>query len=133
MKSRWRSGSMGRMGFVFGCMPGWWRERLRWPGGVALKDTEAIGRRRKLFAPEETAWRAPEVLRGEELSSTTFWHGRLMSERARRWVAYQTGGRGQYAITAMEDAGILTALKGLCAAGFGGFLTSGDCARSVEL
>ncbi len=85
--------------------------------GVELSDTEAIGRRRRLFSPEETAWRAPEVLRGDELSSATFWHGRLMSERARRWVAYQTGGRGSYAITAMEDAGILTALKGLARAG----------------
>ena len=85
--------------------------------GVDLLDTEAIGRRRRLFTPGETAWRAPEVLLGDELASTTFWHGRLMSERARRWLAYQTGGRGTYAITAMEDAGILTALKALSAAG----------------
>ncbi len=84
--------------------------------GVELKDTEAIGRRRRLFAPEKTAWRKPEVLRGDELSSTTFWHGRLMSDRARRWIAYQTSGWGRYAITAMEDTGILTALKGLGAA-----------------
>jgi purine nucleoside permease len=84
---------------------------------VELLDTEAIGRRRRLFQPEATAWRAPEVLRGDELASTTFWHGRLMSERARRWVAYQTAGRGSYAITAMEDAGILTALKALARAG----------------
>ncbi len=89
--------------------------------GVELIDTEAILRRRRLFAPEETAWRAPEVLRRDELSSTTFWHGQLMSERARRWVAYQTRGRGRYAITAMEDAGILTALKGLAAAGLVNF------------
>lgn len=85
--------------------------------GIELMDTEAIGRRRRLFAPEETAWRAPEVLRGDELSSTTFWHGRLMSERARRWVSYQTSGHGIYSITAMEDAGILTALKALGVAG----------------
>ncbi len=84
---------------------------------VELIDTEAIGRRRRLFAPEETAWRAPEVLHGDELSSSTFWHGQLMGDRARRWVAYQTQGRGSYAITAMEDAGILTALKALGAAG----------------
>ncbi len=104
----------GDDGIVFRLGEGRWFEVAR---GVELVDTEAIGRRRRLFAPEQTAWRAPEVLRGDELSSTTFWHGRLMSERARRWVAYQTGGRGQYAITAMEDAGILTALKGLRSAG----------------
>ncbi len=88
---------------------------------VQLADTEAIGRRRKLFAPEEPAWRAPVALRGDELSSTTFWHGRLLSDRARRWVAYQTSGCGTYAITAMEDAGILTALKSLSAAGLVNF------------
>jgi purine nucleoside permease len=104
----------GDDGICFRVGAGRWFEVAR---GVELLDTEAIGRRRRLFAPEETAWRAPEVLHGDELSSSTFWHGQLMGDRARRWVAYQTQGRGSYAITAMEDAGILTALKALGAAG----------------
>lgn len=84
---------------------------------VELLDTAAIGRRRQLFSPAATARRQPEILRGDELSSSTFWHGRLLSERAERWVAYESGGLGTYAITAMEDAGILSALKALAAAG----------------
>lgn len=84
---------------------------------VVLMDTPAITLRRREFLPEEMAWRAPHVLRGDELSSTTFWHGKLMSERARRWVEYQTGGRGVYAITAMEDTGVLQSLKLLGRAG----------------
>ena len=40
-----------------------------------------------------------------------------MSARARRWVEYQTEGRGRYAITAMEDSGILQALSRLAGAG----------------
>lgn len=107
----------GDDGICFGLDGGLVKRAFEISRAVELKDTEAIGRRRRLFAPEETAWRAPEILRGDELSSTTFWHGQLMSERARRWVAYQTRGLGTYAITAMEDAGILTALKGLAAAG----------------
>ena len=59
----------------------------------------------------------PAVLRADELSSSTFFHGRLLSERATRTVAYQTEGQGTYAITAMEDTGILQALKNLAAAG----------------
>ncbi len=71
-----------------------------------LMDTPGMASRRVQFGVQA----GPNVLRGDELASTTFWHGRLLSERARRWVAYQTEGRGEYAITAMEDAGILHAL-----------------------
>ncbi len=81
---------------------------------VELADSEAITRRRALFDGEESA---PTILRGDELASSTFFHGRLMSQRAARSVAYQTRGRGHYAITAMEDAGMLSALRGLAAAG----------------
>jgi purine nucleoside permease len=77
---------------------------------VELMDKPAIALRRREFLPAETAWRAPQVLRGDELSSTTFWHGKLLCERARRWVEYQTEGRAAYTITAMEDTGILHAL-----------------------
>lgn len=59
----------------------------------------------------------PAVSRGDELASSTFFHGRLMSERATRHVAYQTEGKGTYAITAMEDSGILQSLTWLAQAG----------------
>ncbi len=59
----------------------------------------------------------PGVLRGDELASTTFWHGALMSARARRWVEYQSEGRARYAMTAMEDAGVLQSLRFLANAG----------------
>ena len=81
---------------------------------IELQDTEAISRRRLLF---EAGQSAPQICRGDELASSTFWHGRLMSERAARWVDYQTAGHGRYAITAMEDAGMLASLQGLAAAG----------------
>ncbi len=84
---------------------------------LELPDTAAITRRRKLFGSGETAHQPPAVLRGDELSSSTFWHGKLLSERATRWVDYQSQGRASYAITAMEDAGILQSLKNLAAAG----------------
>jgi purine nucleoside permease len=84
---------------------------------VKLLDTPAIARRRLLFSPAATAHQPPHVLRGDELASSTFWHGQLLSQRAQRWVAYQSGGRARYAITAMEDAGMLQALKSLAAAG----------------
>ena len=84
---------------------------------VELADKPTMALRRREFLPAETAWREPHVLRGDELSTTTFWHGKLMCQRARRWVDYQTEGRATYAITAMEDAGILQSLTLLAHAG----------------
>jgi len=77
---------------------------------IALLDTDKMADRRKQFLPEATAHLPPSVLRGDELATTTFWHGKLLSQRASAWVEYQTDGRGTYAITAMEDAGIVQAL-----------------------
>ncbi len=57
------------------------------------------------------------ILRGDELATTTFWHGKLLSQRAHAWVDYQTEGRGTYAITAMEDTGIMQSLTLLARAG----------------
>jgi purine nucleoside permease len=84
---------------------------------LELTDKPAMALRRRQFPHPDTAWREPHVLLGAELSSSTFWHGKLMSERARRWVSYQTEDRGTYTITAMEDAGILQSLANLANAG----------------
>ena len=83
---------------------------------VELTDTPALVRRRSRFSCGP-ATEAPQVVRGDEVASSTFWHGRLMGERAARWMTYQTEGAGRYAITAMEDHGILQSLTWLAAAG----------------
>jgi purine nucleoside permease len=106
----------GGDGIVFRLNPdlvGWAYEVAR---DVELMDTEAMSARRVQFEPG-AAHAEPSVLRGDELASTTFWHGRRMSARARAWVAYQTEGMGEYAITAMEDAGLLQSLTLLAGAG----------------
>ena len=82
--------------------------------GIELQDTPEMAARRAQFTPAQSP---PAVLLGDELASSTFFHGRLLSDRATRWVGYQTDGRGTYAITAMEDAGILQSLTFLAAAG----------------
>ena len=84
--------------------------------GVALVDTSEMAARRVQFRALE-AWAPPSVLMGAEVASSTFWHGRRMSERARAWVRYQTSGRAEYCVTGMEDAGILQALQFLASAG----------------
>jgi len=67
--------------------------------------------------PEDNARRAPFVLKGDTLSSGTFWHGKLLNDWAVDWVRYETEGKGYFATTAMEDTGSLQSLTLLAHAG----------------
>ncbi len=76
---------------------------------VALPDDPQLKALRMQF-DGDVAHRPPFVLRGENLSASTFWHGKLMQQWARDWVKYMTGGQGTYAICGMEDTGTLQSL-----------------------
>ncbi len=80
-----------------------------------LPDTPAIKERRQEFEGA-AARRPPFVLRGDNLSASTFWHGKLMNQWARDWVKYQTDGKGTYAVCGMEDTGTLQSLTWLARA-----------------
>ena len=83
---------------------------------VMLPDSEALRAARGPF-DSPAARRPPFVLKGDTLSSSTFWHGRLLNEWAIDWVRYQTGGAGDFVTTAMEDTGTLQSLTLLAKAG----------------
>jgi purine nucleoside permease len=53
----------------------------------------------------------PTVLMGDEVSSSTYWHGKLSDAWAAEWMRYFTDGKGQFATTAMEDTGTLQSLR----------------------
>ena len=87
---------------------------------IKLPDTPEIAGRRMAYLPEDPAspsHRPPFVLRGDVLSGQNFWHGKLMSQWAHDWVAYQTDGKGHYAVCGMEDTGTLESLTRLARAG----------------
>jgi purine nucleoside permease len=65
----------------------------------------------------DAAQRPPFVTLGDTISSSTFWHGKLSDAWASEWVSYFTGGKGQFATTAMEDTGTLQSLTYLANAG----------------
>jgi purine nucleoside permease len=65
----------------------------------------------------DAAQRPPFVTLGDTMSSSTFWHGKLSDAWASEWVSYFTGGKGQFATTAMEDTGTLQSLTYLAHAG----------------
>jgi len=84
---------------------------------MTLGDTDGLKKHRALFTETPNAQRPPFVLKGDTLSSETFWHGKLMNAWANGWVKYHTGGRGTYVTTAMEDTGTAQALTWLTRAG----------------
>jgi purine nucleoside permease len=77
---------------------------------IKLEDTPAMQAQRARFS-SAAAHAPPRVLKGDVLSSSTYWHGTRLSEWANDWVKYFTDGRGNYVMTAMEDTGTLQALE----------------------
>jgi purine nucleoside permease len=82
---------------------------------VELPDTPQMAERRMQYEGA-AAHRPPFVLRGDNLSASTFWHGKLMNEWAREWVKYETDGKGTYAVCGMEDTGTMQSLTWLARA-----------------
>jgi purine nucleoside permease len=85
-------------------------------GHVELGDTPEMRKDRERYE-STNARRPPFVLKGDSISSSTFFTGAKMSEWANQWVAYHTGGKGNYVTTAMEDTGTLSSLAMLAKAG----------------
>lgn len=85
--------------------------------GVKLEDSEQLRKSRARFTGFPNAQRPPFVVKGDTISASTFFHGRLMDEWANRWVSYYTGGKGNYMISAMEDTGTMQSLTFLSRAG----------------
>jgi purine nucleoside permease len=84
---------------------------------TALPDTESMQARRALYTGYPKAQRPPFVMKGDNLASMTYWHGKLLNEWANEWVRYYTDGAGNYVTTAMEDTGTLQSLTFLARAG----------------
>ena len=83
---------------------------------VPLADSEKLKQVRSEFE-SSAAQQPPHVVMGDEISSSTYWHGKLMDAWATQWMDYFTAGKGTFVTTAMEDTGTLLALKGLADAG----------------
>ena len=91
-----------------------WAYRLT--RSVELLDTDVMREERARY-PETAARRPPFVMKGDTLSSSTFWTGRRLNEWANGWVRYHTDHAGQFVTTAMEDTGTLQSLTWLARAG----------------
>jgi purine nucleoside permease len=81
-----------------------------------LADSDRLKEIRSQF-DGAAAQKPPFVTMGDEISSSTYWHGKLFDEWAAQWVSYFTGGKGEFTTTAMEDTGTLLSLESLANAG----------------
>ncbi|MGF1448840.1 MAG: purine nucleoside permease, partial [Opitutales bacterium] len=84
---------------------------------VELMETEGMIEHRKLYTDHPAAQASPRVMLGDNLSASTFWHGKYFNEWANRWVEYWTRGKGTFVTSAVEDSGILEAIRFLEAGG----------------
>jgi purine nucleoside permease len=82
---------------------------------IKLADDELLTKLRAPYAGPGAA--APFVLQGDGLMSARLWYGDKLNVWAREWVAYWTGGKGVFAMSAEEDAGIMQGLKVLSRGG----------------
>jgi len=73
-------------------------------------------KRRALYQGFPHAQRPPLVMKGDTISSMTYWHGALLNQWANDWVKYYSEGAGNYVTTAMEDTGTLQSLTWLARA-----------------
>jgi purine nucleoside permease len=81
---------------------------------VPLADSDALRTSRARFAGFPNALKPPFVTKGDQMSSSTFWHGSKMNEWANAWTRYYTG--GNYMVCGMEDTGTLQSLTFLAQA-----------------
>ena len=106
-----------KIGEAFQLQPGLVEWAYQLTKDTPLDDNAEMQKRRALYEGFPNAQRPPFVLKGDNLASSTYWHGKLLNQWANDWVRYHTDGRGNYVTTAMEDTGTLQALTWLARAG----------------
>jgi purine nucleoside permease len=80
---------------------------------TALPDSDAMKAYRALYEGYPQAVRPPFVLLGETFGSSRYWHGKAMTQWAVDWTKLWTDGKGDFAMSDMEDQGIAAALSRL--------------------
>ncbi|MDO7086233.1 purine nucleoside permease [Pseudocolwellia sp. AS88] len=82
-----------------------------------LNDYPKMKKLRDQYSQYPNAQKPPFVLKGEHLSSSTFWHGKLLNDWANDWTKYWTNGEGNFVSSGMEDTGAYQAMSFLHNAG----------------
>lgn len=84
---------------------------------VPLVENKDLAAFRQQFKGFPLAVLPAKVMKGDNLASSTFWHGKQLNDWASEWVKYWTDGKGEFVTSAMEDTGTLQSLSFLSNAG----------------
>jgi purine nucleoside permease len=82
-----------------------------------IPDSDAMRAYRAQYGGFPNAQRPPFVLCGETFGCCRYWHGKSLTQWASDWTRLWTDGRGEFAMSDMEDQGIATALHRLSTMG----------------
>jgi len=109
---------------------GWTVDTIHYPLNAALADwaygltkdhpvadSPGIATFRQQFEGLPKAVKPPFVTIGDTMSSSTYFHGDLMTKWANDWMKLQAGPDANFMMSAMEDSGTLTAIRRLGRAG----------------
>jgi purine nucleoside permease len=80
---------------------------------IDLGDDESLVEVRERYTNHEMARKPPFVLKGDNIASLTFWHGKILNSWANQWTEYWTEGKGEFVSAAMEDTGSYLSLSWL--------------------
>jgi purine nucleoside permease/predicted cupin superfamily sugar epimerase len=75
-----------------------------------LNDYPAMQHLRKQYTDTPKGQKPPFVLKGDHVSSSTFWHGDKLNQWANDWTHYWTQGKGNFVTSGMEDTGSFQAM-----------------------
>jgi purine nucleoside permease len=78
-----------------------------------IPDSDDMKAYRSLYEGYPNAQRPPFVLYGETFGSCRYWHGKTLTQWAVDWTHLWTDGKGEFAMSDMEDQGIAAALSRL--------------------
>jgi purine nucleoside permease len=84
---------------------------------VELADSPAAAAYRAHYQEDTAARGDPFVTRCDSFSSTTYWHGKLLSDWAKWWTEMWTAGVGEYCMTNMEDSATVAVFDRLARSG----------------
>jgi len=116
-KSPYEQPMVATEGQVFHLDPGLVEWAYRLTRDTPLPDSAPLQKHRALYVGYPNALKPPFVLKGDNVASMNYWHGKLMNAWAEAWVRYYTAGKGVFATSAMEDTGTMQALTWLDRAG----------------
>jgi purine nucleoside permease len=84
---------------------------------VTIPDTPVLQQIRVAYTGFPKAQVPPAVTTGDEITGQTFWHGALLNAHFEKWTRYWVGDDGRFVMTAMEDSGVIGAIRMLGRAG----------------